>query len=103
MDRAPLTSLPALDTPIAFVDVEIMGTSAGVHRVIDVAVIGMTGDRVDFEWQTLVNPGERVSAGISALTGIDNAARPPLRSIVERSSFPDMLSVTLIPCWKRNS
>jgi DNA polymerase-3 subunit epsilon len=72
VDRAPLTDLPALDTPIAFVDVETTGTSAGVHRVIDVAVIGMTGDRVDFEWQSLVNPGERVSAGISALTGIDN-------------------------------
>ena len=43
-----------------------------MHRIIDVAVIGATDGVVDFEWQTLVNPGVRVPAGITALTGIDN-------------------------------
>src|SRR5688500_17002839 len=32
----------------------------------------MTGDRVDFEWQTLVNPGVRIPYGITELTGIDD-------------------------------
>ncbi|MEO8062921.1 MAG: exonuclease domain-containing protein [Pseudomonadota bacterium] len=60
------------DAPLAFVDIETTGGSAGVHRIIDVAVVGMTGGKVDFEWQSLVNPGLHVPAGITALTGIDN-------------------------------
>jgi DNA polymerase-3 subunit epsilon len=70
VDRAVLEITP--ETPLAFVDIETTGGSAGVHRVIDVAVIGMTGDRVDFEWQSLVNPGVRIPYGITELTGIDD-------------------------------
>ena len=70
MDRAELTITP--DCPVAFVDVETTGCAPGRHRVIDVAVIGARGGEIEFEWQSLVNPGGRVSAGITALTGIDN-------------------------------
>ena len=70
MDRAQLNINP--DSPVAFVDIETTGCAPGLHRVIDVAVIGATGGRVDFEWQSLVNPGVHVPAGITALTGIDN-------------------------------
>ena len=70
MDRAELTISP--DCPVAFVDVETTGCAPGRHRVIDVAVIGARGGELEFEWQSLVNPGGRVSAGITALTGIDN-------------------------------
>jgi DNA polymerase-3 subunit epsilon len=70
VDRAELVISP--DAPLAFVDIETTGGVSHIHRIIDVAVIGMTGDVVDFEWQTLVNPGLRVSAGITALTGIDD-------------------------------
>ena len=70
MDRAELVICP--QAPLAFVDIETTGAVAGVHRIIDVAVIGMTGGEVDFEWQSLVNPGIYVPAGITALTGIDN-------------------------------
>ena len=69
MDRAELITP---DTPVAFVDVETSGCAPGRHRVIDVAVIGARGDELEFEWQSLVNPGGRISAGITALTGIDN-------------------------------
>ena len=60
------------ETPLAFVDIETTGGYPGVHRVIDVAVIGVTGGRLDFEWHSLVNPGVRVPSGITALTGIDD-------------------------------
>jgi DNA polymerase-3 subunit epsilon len=71
VDRPELTI--DRDAPVAFVDVETTGCHPGRHRVIDVAVIGATGDHLDFEWQSLVHPGARVSAGITALTGIDDA------------------------------
>jgi DNA polymerase III subunit epsilon len=70
VDRAQLNITP--DSPVAFVDIETTGCAPGVHRIIDVAVIGATGGTVDFEWQSLVNPGVHIPAGITALTGIDN-------------------------------
>jgi DNA polymerase III subunit epsilon len=69
---------------VAFVDIETTGCTPGMHRIIDVAVIGATGDTVDFEWQSLVNPGVHVPAGITALTGIDNemlANAPPFEHV----------------------
>ncbi len=87
MDRAELTI--GRDVPVAFVDVETTGCYAGRHRIIDVAVIGATGDHLDFEWQSLVHPGSRVSAGITALTGIDDAmleGAPPFEQIATELS-----------------
>jgi DNA polymerase-3 subunit epsilon len=71
---------------VAFVDIETTGCTPGQHRIIDVAVIGATGDTVDFEWQSLVNPGVRVPAGITELTGIDNemlADAPPFERVAK--------------------
>ncbi len=70
MDRPELTVSP--DCPVAFVDIETTGCSPGQHRVIDVAVIGARDGAVEFEWQSLVNPGVHIPAGITALTGIDD-------------------------------
>jgi DNA polymerase III subunit epsilon len=87
VDRPELTI--DRDAPVAFVDVETTGCNAGRHRVIDVAVIGATGDRLDFEWQSLVHPGSCVSAGTTALTGIDDAmleSAPPFEDIAAELS-----------------
>lgn len=84
MDRAQLNITS--HSPVAFVDIETTGCTPGQHRIIDVAVIGATGDHVDFEWQSLVNPGVRVPAGITLLTGIDNemlADAPPFERIAK--------------------
>ena len=85
MDRPELTI--CADCPVAFVDVETTGCAPGRHRIIDVAVIGARAGEVEFEWQSLVNPGGRVSAGITALTGIDNdmlVDAPPFEAIASR-------------------
>lgn len=82
MDRPQLSTSP--DAPLAFVDIETTGGHSGVHRIIDVAVVGVTGTRLDFEWQSLVNPGVHVPAGITELTGIDNdmlVDAPPFEKI----------------------
>jgi DNA polymerase-3 subunit epsilon len=87
VDRAELNRAEdVLDGPVAFVDIETTGCQPGLHRVIDVAVIGATGDRLDFEWQTLVHPGVYLSAGTTALTGITNemiADAPPFERIAK--------------------
>jgi DNA polymerase III subunit epsilon len=83
VDRAELIHC---DSPVAFVDIETTGGYAGLHRIIDIAVIGATGDRLDFEWQTLVHPGQRIPAGITALTGIDDAMledAPPFEQVAK--------------------
>ena len=74
MDRAVLNE-PArwtADAAIAFVDVETTGGSSALHRVIEVAVVGVRGGEIEFEWSTLVNPGIYIPSGIEALTGIGN-------------------------------
>jgi len=60
------------DSPLAFVDVETTGCFPGADRIIDIAVIGARGGELEFEWQSLVNPGVPVPPGITELTGIDN-------------------------------
>jgi DNA polymerase-3 subunit epsilon len=70
VDRADVIVAP--DAPLAFVDVETTGCAPGRDRIIDIAVIGARDGVVEFQWQSLVNPGVHVGAGITALTGIDN-------------------------------
>lgn len=64
----------ALDSvPFVVVDVETTGGAAWRgHRIIEIAMVEVRGGRVVDEFQTLVNPGRRVPAGVVALTGIDD-------------------------------
>ncbi len=61
------------NTPFAFVDVETTGTSARLHRVIEVGIVRVEGGRVVREYKSLLNPGELVPAFITSLTGISTA------------------------------
>jgi DNA polymerase III epsilon subunit family exonuclease len=59
------------DVPLAFVDVETTGASAAWgDRVIEVGVVRVEGGRVVREYQQLIDPQRRISAGVVALTGI---------------------------------
>jgi len=61
------------DIPLAFVDVETTGASAGWgDRVIEVGIARFEGGRKIAEYQQLVDPGRNVGPGITALTGITN-------------------------------
>ena len=60
------------DAPVAFVDIETTGGQAAWHRITEIAIVAAHGDTLDFEWQTLVNPGMSIPPSITALTGIDN-------------------------------
>ena len=59
------------DIPLAFVDTETTGASAAFgHRVIEIGIVRVERGRVVAEYQQLVDPGRRISPGVTALTGI---------------------------------
>ena len=68
----PFSLLQALSgIPIAVIDVETTGASAAWgDRVIELGIVRIEQGRRVAEYQQLIDPGRRVSAGITALTGI---------------------------------
>jgi DNA polymerase III epsilon subunit family exonuclease len=65
---------PLREIPFAFVDVETTGASADFgHRVIEIGVARVEGGRVTAQYEQLVDPQRRISAGVTALTGISQA------------------------------
>ena len=58
--------------PVAFVDLETTGMTAGGDRVTEVGIVRIDGGRAT-EWSSLVNPECSIPPAIQALTGITNA------------------------------
>jgi len=59
------------DVPFAFVDVETTGASADFgHRVIEMGIARVEGGKIVAEYQQLLDPQRRISAGVTVLTGI---------------------------------
>lgn len=74
------------DEPVAFVDVETTGGHPAWHRLTEIAIIGMTGGRIEWEWSRLVHPRVRIPPSIERLTGISNelvADAPPFETIAD--------------------
>jgi len=62
---------PLREIPLAFVDVETTGASADFgHRVIEIGIARVENGQVVGEYQHLLDPQRRISAGVTALTGI---------------------------------
>jgi DNA polymerase III subunit epsilon len=72
-----------LDTPVAVFDFETTGLSPGMDRVIEVSVIRCDpGERPRIAFDTLINPGRRVSATeIHGITNRDVADAPTFEEI----------------------
>src|SRR3954467_8796799 len=65
---------PLRELPFAFVDLETTGASADFgHRVIEIGVARVEGGRITARYEQLVDPPRRISAGVTALTGISQA------------------------------
>jgi DNA polymerase-3 subunit epsilon len=60
------------DLPLVLLDLETTGGSGSEDRIIEVGLIEVEGGKVVDRWQTLVNPGRRISPGIQGFTGIDD-------------------------------
>jgi DNA polymerase III epsilon subunit family exonuclease len=59
------------DLPIAVVDVETSGASADFgHRIIELGIVRLERGKRVIEYQQLLDPQRRISAGVTACTGI---------------------------------
>src|SRR5206468_1831750 len=62
---------PLRELSFAFVDVETTGASTDFgHRVIEIGISRVENGRVVAEYEQLLDPQRRISAGVTALTGI---------------------------------
>jgi DNA polymerase III epsilon subunit family exonuclease len=62
---------PLHELPLACLDVETTGASADFgHRVIELGIVRYEHGRKVAEYQQLIDPQRRISAGVTALTGI---------------------------------
>ena len=62
---------PLFSVPIACIDVETTGASAEYgDRIIEVGIVRYDNGQKTAEYQQLIDPGRRISAGVTVLTGI---------------------------------
>lgn len=62
-----------LDSPLAFVDLETTGANPAFDRVIEIGIVKVSGGEIEYEWSTLVDPGEPIPPLIQSFTGITDA------------------------------
>ena len=60
------------DKSLALVDVETTGMSARFHRVIEIAIIRIEGNKIVDTFTTYINPQAPIPSFITHLTGISN-------------------------------
>lgn len=65
---------PLFSVPIACIDVETTGASAAYgDRIIEIGIVRYDNGQKTAEYQQLVDPRRRISAGVTALTGISQS------------------------------
>lgn len=76
--------------PLAFVDVETTGASCDLgDRVIEIGIVRVEGGKKVGEYQQLIDPQRRISAGVTALTGISQ------EMVVNQPRFSEQLPAML--------
>jgi DNA polymerase-3 subunit epsilon len=61
-----------LDSPLVFVDLETTGANPAIDRIIEVGIVKVSAGQLEYEWSTLVDPGESIPPIIQGFTGITN-------------------------------
>jgi DNA polymerase III epsilon subunit family exonuclease len=70
---APGEEVPLEQAIFVVVDLETTGLSPGRSRICEIGAVRVRALEIDLEFQTLVNPGERLPSLITSLTGIADA------------------------------
>lgn len=81
---------------LAFVDLETTGANPAHDRVIEIGIVKVTNGQIEYEWSTLVDPGEHIPAMIQSFIGItDEMVRgaPTFNQVAEQ--VRDMLEGSL--------
>jgi DNA polymerase-3 subunit epsilon len=60
------------DSPIVFVDLETTGANPATDRVIEVGIVKVAAGAVEYQWETLVDPGVPIPPLIQGFTGISD-------------------------------
>ena len=91
--RMPFSLLQCLrEIPLAIVDVETSGASAQYgDRIIEIGIARVEGGKIVAQYEQLVDPQRRISAGVTALTGITQEMVNGKPTFVER--LPEILSL----------
>lgn len=61
-----------LDSSLVFVDLETTGANPAIDRIIEVGIVKVSAGQLEYEWSTLVDPGESIPPLIQGFTGITN-------------------------------
>jgi len=59
-------------TSIVCIDIETTGLDADTDAIIEIGAVRFSGDRVEAEWTSLINPNRPIPPMITQLTGINN-------------------------------
>ncbi len=62
-----------LPQELVFVDLETTGGNVAHHRITEVGIVRMSGDRVVEEWSSLINPQVPIPPAIQRFTGISDS------------------------------
>jgi ATP-dependent DNA helicase DinG len=76
-------------TTIVAIDIETTGLDPKKDAIIEIGAVRFTGNQIEAEWSTLVNPGRPIPPFITQLTGIhdEDVMRQPFLQEV----YPDLL------------
>ena len=72
LTEPPGATLLLEDATYVVVDLETTGLRPGQSGICEIGAVRLRGFEVDAEFQTLVDPGLPIAAGVSALTGLRN-------------------------------
>ncbi|MEA3351779.1 MAG: helicase C-terminal domain-containing protein, partial [Chloroflexota bacterium] len=61
-----------MTSTIVALDLETTGLNPDSDGITEIGAVRFDGDRVQDKWQTLINPGQRISPFVTRLTGITN-------------------------------
>src|SRR5512135_1337369 len=67
-------------------DVETTGLDSSRDSIIEIAAVKFNGNRIEDQWESLVNPNRHIPEFITTLTGIDDAMvrpAPRLREVAQ--------------------
>ncbi|MGD2156646.1 MAG: helicase C-terminal domain-containing protein [Anaerolineales bacterium] len=78
-----------MTNPIISLDIETTGLDSENDAILEIGAVKFRDQRVEAEWETLINPGRRIPPAITQLTGITDAMvrdAPAIQDVLDELS-----------------